>query len=86
MNAWAVLDRYGLPTLVVLGLSYAVYRGVWPLLLKQIEDNRAVLLEQLKEAQARLDKSQEKFLEALERHDGIIKHEFGRLHERMDRK
>lgn len=86
VNAWGVLDRYGLPTLVTAGLAYVVYKLVWPLLIKQIEGTQAVLLEQLKEAQSRLDSSQEKFLQALERHDEIIKHEFGRIHDRLDRK
>lgn len=80
---YGVIDRYGLPVAVLIVGGLAFYKLVWPLLLRQIDTTTKILLKQLEDAQQRIDKSGDDFLEALKRRDAIMEREFTKLHERL---
>jgi len=66
-------------------LVWAVYKLLWPLMLRQIEQNRDLLVKQLDEANRRIERSSQEFLVALKRRDEIMQSEFKRLHDHLDR-
>jgi len=75
-DIWSILDRYGLPIVALLIVVLAIYKLVWPLLLRQM----AIISTQLDIAQERLEKSQSEFMRALERRDAIMSQGFADLH------
>ncbi len=91
-SAWGVLDRYGLPTFILLAALWAGYKLFWPLLIKQIDSSHVYLERQLDIAQkkderqeARLDRVTSEFLKALDDQRQMTAKNFADLHSRLDR-
>ncbi len=91
-GAWGVLDRYGVPTFILIAVLWAGYKLFWPLLIKQIESSHAIMEKQLESAQkkderheARFDRVTAEFLKALEEQRQMTAKNFADLHNRLDR-
>lgn len=80
-----VVDRYGLPLAMLAVMAYAVYKLIWPVLIRQIDESRAQMKDQLKDSNDRFDKASDEFLKALQRRDEMLAHSFKELHARLDR-
>ena len=81
----SLIDRYGLAAVFLLLVVLFITRWLWPLLVKIIETDREMWKAQLATAQERLEKQGAAFLAALDRRDDILKVEFSKLHERLDK-
>ena len=91
-SGWVVLERYGIPTFILVILIWGLYKLFWPTLLKQIEFGQQVLEKQIAAAQAkderheaRFDRQSAEFVRAIEAQGQLTAKAFTDLHNRLDR-
>lgn len=80
-----VVDRYGLPLAMLGVLAYVVYKLIWPVLIRQIDESRQQMKEQLKDANDRAEKQTGEFLHALQRRDDILEKGLKEIHAEIHR-
>lgn len=80
-----VMDRYGLPVAMLGVVTLAVYKLFWPMLVRQIDEGRQQMKEQLKESNARFDHATGEFLKALDRRDDVLQKGLKEIHTLLER-
>lgn len=85
MDALQLVERYGLPLVVLAVLTLGIYKLIWPVLIRQIDESRQQMKEQLKDSNTRLDNATGEFLKALERRDEILEKGLKEIHTEIRR-
>jgi hypothetical protein len=78
---WVILDKYGIPTFMLLLLSGAIYKLFWPVLIRQLD----VAERRAEKQEERFDKQAADFIKALGIRDQLLLDSFKELHARLDR-
>jgi len=88
----SLMDRYGLPLAMLVAFVWFVYKVLWPFMTKEVEGYREITKAQLAEGRADMRTQAAKaeaqaaaFLAALASRDDLLRVEFERLHDRLDR-
>ena len=84
-DIWSVLDRYGLPMAILSIMFWFGYRVFWPFMISLVTANQELMKTELAQSRQEMKTQGEAFVAALSRRDEILKAEFNRLHDRLDR-
>lgn len=66
-----ILNRYGVPVVALVAIAVFVWKGIWPFLLRHLENTQKLLEDQLAAAQEERRQSMREFMAAIARRDEV---------------
>lgn len=84
-DVWSVLDRYGLPVAILGVMFWFGYRVLWPFMMDLVKADREMWKAQLSDSQNQIKAQTAAFLSALDKQHELMRVEFDKLHERLER-